>query len=144
MSNPHPTNPKKITSENAAKMGSKGGKRTAENKNRRKMLQKDLAAIMDMTPDGKKAIDLSNLKDFSKLKESNLSLYQRGLVELGKAWAQGDLKACEFIADALDMREKESINIEIRNNVSLEAVKERLRARPDVVDELFGDDDADR
>lgn len=39
MSNPRPSNPKKITSENAATMGSKGGKVTAQRSKERKKTQ---------------------------------------------------------------------------------------------------------
>ncbi|MFA7167376.1 MAG: hypothetical protein WC096_00590 [Sphaerochaetaceae bacterium] len=137
-----PIPPPGFTSERAKVCGKRGGIASGISKRKKKAMLEDLAVIMEMTPKGKPPAKLSTLRSLSAVNKSNLSLYQRGLVQIAKSWAAGDPKTIDLVMKySLSTTQTIKGEVTVTDDKKLKSIKEKLLKDPELVNELLGDTD---
>lgn len=102
----------KLTPEQLAKNGRKGGLKQGENARQRKELKETLNILLSLPLDDKKALaDIENIKSFAKLKGKNITVDQAMMIKLMQKALNGDLNAISMIRDTIGEKPSEKMEV---------------------------------
>ena len=102
----------KLTPEQLAENGRKGGLKQGENARQRKELKETLNILLSLPLDDKKALaDIENIKSFAKLKGKNITVDQAMMIKLMQKALNGDLNAISMIRDTIGEKPSEKMEV---------------------------------
>ena len=118
----------KMTPEQRAECGRKGGLAKREATRRRKEMRETLEVLLDMPLKKGKVYDAEDIKCFAELKGKNISIDQAMMVCLVQKALKGDLSAIAMVRDTIGEKPAEKVEATVTKNPFDELTADELRA----------------
>lgn len=103
---------KPLSTERAQKLGSKGGKASAEARKQRKMIKDTLELLLAMPLDKNAPKDIEDIKNFAALKGKNITVQDALAIAMIKKAKNGDVSAMTYIRDTIGEKPRDNLNLE--------------------------------
>ena len=117
----------KMTPEQRAECGRKGGLAKREATRRRKEMRETLDILLNMPMKKGKVYDAEDIKCFAELKGKNISIDQAMMVCLIQKALKGDLSAIAMIRDTVGEKPVEKVEATVTKNPFDELTADELR-----------------
>lgn len=101
----------KMTPEQRAEMGRKGGLAAAEAKKRKKAMKDTLEVLLSMPIKKGKATDAEQVRSFAELKGKNINVQEAMLVAMIQRAMKGNVAAAEYIRDTVGENPTANVNL---------------------------------
>lgn len=121
----------RMTPEQRAECGRKGGIKSGEVKRQKKAMRETLEVLMSMPIKTGKSADIESIKNFTALKGKNINVQEALLVSMLQKALKGDVKAAEYIRDTAG--EKPANKIKADLDMELPDVLENMQAMSDIL-----------
>ena len=109
----------KMTPEERAECGRKGGIESGKTKRRKKAMKETLEVLLSMPMKTGKAADVENIKNFADLKGKNISVEEAMLISMIQKALHGNVPAFEAVRDTVGENPTKKIEADITNVVPI-------------------------
>ena len=117
----------KMTPEQRAEMGRKGGIAAAESKRQKKAMRETLEMLLTMPIKKGKASDIEQIRNFGDIKGKNINVQEAMLVAMIQRALKGNVSAAEYIRDTVG--ENPTANVNLSGGVGVTIVDDLDDAR---------------
>lgn len=122
------SNLKPLSTEEARKRGSKGGKASVKARRKKKMLRETFETLLTMPIKDGDIENIEGIKNFAALKDVNISVQEAMAISMLQRAIKGNVKAAEFIRDTIGQTQLELDNKEQKARIKkLEAETARIK-----------------
>ena len=111
---------KKLTTEEAQKMGRKGGVASAKARKEKKALKDTLEELLAMPIKDGKSQDIDKIKSIAGIKGKNITMQEAIMVAMLNKAAKGDVRAAEYVRDTIGQKPDSKMNIDMKLPVLFE------------------------
>lgn len=111
---------KKLTTEEAQKMGRKGGIASAKARREKKALKDTLEELLAMPIKDGKSQDIDKIKSIAGIKGKNITMQEAIMVAMLNKAAKGDVRAAEYVRDTIGQKPDSRMNIDMNLPVMFE------------------------
>ena len=101
----------KMTPEQRAEYGRKGGIASGETKRRKKAIKETLEVFLGMQMKNGKAANIEEVKSFAALKKKNISVQEAVVISMIQKAMKGDVKAAEWVRDTVGEKPTEVVSM---------------------------------
>ena len=101
----------RMTPEQRAEIGRKGGERSQENRRKRKEMKETLDILLNMPMKKGKVYTAEDIKSFADLKGKNITIDQALMVCLIQKALRGDLNAISMVRDTVGEKPTEKVEV---------------------------------
>ena len=107
----------KMTPEERAECGRKGGIESGKTKRRKKAMKETLEVLLSMPMKGGKYADIESIKSFGDLKGKNINVEEAMLISMIQKALHGNVPAFEAVRDTIGENPARKIEADITNIV---------------------------
>ena len=105
----------KMTPEERAECGRKGGTESGKTRRRKKAMKETLEVLLSMPMKSGKYADIENIKNFADIKGKNISVEEAMLISMIQKALHGNVPAFEAVRDTVGENPTKKIEADINN-----------------------------
>lgn len=109
----------KMTPEQRAECGRRGGIASGEAKRRKKALKETLEVLLSMPIKSGKAADIEQIKNFAQLKGKNINVQEAMLVAMIQRALKGNVQAAEYVRDTVGENPTTKIDTDVDMDLNI-------------------------
>lgn len=102
----------KVTPEQRAEYGKKGGIASGEARRRKKQMKETIDILLSMALKSGKFADIESIKSFADLKGKNINTQEAMIISILQRAMRGDVKAAEWIRDTAGQKPDNKLNVD--------------------------------
>lgn len=111
---------KSLSTEEAQRMGRKGGIASAKARKEKKALKDTLEELLAMPIKDGKSQDIDKIKSIAGIKGKNITMQEAIMVAMLNKAAKGDVRAAEYVRDTIGQKPDSRMNIDMNLPVMFE------------------------
>lgn len=122
---------KSLSTEEAQKMGRKGGIASAKARKEKKALKDTLEELLAMPIKDGKSQDIDKIKSIAGIKGKNITMQEAIMVAMLNKAAKGDVRAAEYVRDTIGQKpsDKMKLEAEVSMNDKLQEVENYIKGK---------------
>lgn len=120
MANEQNLKTRQLSTEEATKMGRKGGQASVKARREKKLIRETLETLLTMPLKDGKSVGIDDIKSLAAVKGKNISVQEAMAIAMMQKAMKGDVRAAEWVRDTIGQKQTDNLNLNMNLPVFLE------------------------